>query len=175
MKRVILLVTISGRDEPGIVRAVAERVQGRGGNWECCRLIHLAGRFVGIVQVSVAEELAEDLRLDLLAVAGLETTVAEGFPVETGGRPSLKISAVGADSPGIVREVFGALAELGLNVEELDTRTEAAASSGTLLFRIDGVLSSPERVSPEVVREKVEAIAYDLQVEVAVVDSPAGG
>lgn len=175
MKSEILLITISGHDKPGIVRAVAETVQQRGGNWECCRLTHLAGRFVGLLQVSVPGGQAEDLRVDLLAIPGLETTVAVGARPEKAGCSWLRLSALGADSPGIVHEVFGSLAELGLNVEALDTRTEAAASSGTVLFRIEALLSSPQRVNAETVREKLETIAYDLQVEVELAEPPAGG
>ncbi len=80
----------------------------------------------------------------------------------------LLITVSGEDLPGIVREIFNAIAELGLNVESLSTRTEAAADSGTLLFRADAQLSTPEPLPIETIRETVENLAHDLYVDISV-------
>ncbi len=168
MKTSILLITVSGEDRPGIVGEIASLVHSHGGNWERSRLVHLAGRFVGLLQVSVAGEDQEDLRRDLLNIPGLETTVALGGDEESPVSHHFNLSLLGADHAGIVREIFNAIAELGLNVESLSTRTEAAADSGTLLFRADAQLSTPEPLPIETIRETVENLAHDLYVDISV-------
>ena len=172
MKNSVLLITLSGPDRPGIVHEVATAVHTHGGNWERSRLIHLSGRFVGLLQVSVEDGSRDALRKGLMAIDGLDLTVAEGEENPVAAGTLFNVSLVGADYPGIVREVFGAAAEMGFNVESMSTRTEAAADSGTLLFRADARLSSPKPLPQSAVQDKLEAIAQDFLVEVSVSESP---
>ena len=51
----VLVLTISGRDRSGLVEQLADVIAVHGGNWEHCRMAHLAGRFVGLLEVSVEE------------------------------------------------------------------------------------------------------------------------
>lgn len=169
----ILLITFSGKDRPGIVSQVAAAVHQHGGNWERSRLIHLTDRFAGLLQVSVPQDQCEALRKDLLAVSGLEIIISDAN--ESGGVPANEhtLSLVGADHPGIVHEIFSELSSLGLNVESLSTRTEAAADSGTTLFRAEARLSSPDPIASDTIREKVENLAHDLLVEVMISEPEA--
>lgn len=167
MKTSILLITISGDDRPGIVQEIAAQVHSQNGNWERSRLIHLSGRFVGLLQVSVPEENREPLRNALFSIEGLELTIAEGSGARTQSSTTFKVSLVGADHPGIVSEVFSCLSRLGLNVESMSTRTEAAADSGTLLFRAEARLSSEEPLAQSELLSKLEELGMDLLVEVS--------
>ncbi len=167
MKTSNLIITVSGEDRPGIVGTIAELVHEHGGNWERSRLIHLAGRFVGLLQVSVPQDGLSPLKETLLAIEGLETTVAVGGDTADVPHPRFHLALIGADHPGIVREIFGCVARLGLNVEDLTTHTEAAADSGTLLFRAEATLSSDGQIDPIQVTEAIENLAHDLHVEVS--------
>ncbi|MBC2600612.1 ACT domain-containing protein [Puniceicoccus vermicola] len=167
MKTSILLITLSGEDRPGIVSETAAKVHAHQGNWERSRLIHLSGRFVGLLQVSVPEDQRESLRADLLSIEGLELTIADGTGSRSTNATSFQVKLVGADHPGIVNEVFGALSSLGLNVESMSTRTEAAADSGTLLFRAEARLSSREPMQEATVQDHLEELGQDLLVEVS--------
>jgi len=166
VKTSILLITVSGDDRPGIVGQIAAIVHDHGGNWERSRLIHLSGRFVGLLQVRVPDSSGDELRAALTAVKGLETTVALGHDRDAHGPSGYSLTLLGADHGGIVREIFEALSRLGLNVESLSTRTEAAADSGTLLFRAEALLSSPDPLPVETIRETIEALAHDLHVDI---------
>ncbi|MGE9290275.1 MAG: glycine cleavage system protein R [Puniceicoccales bacterium] len=170
MKTSILLITLSGDDRPGIVHNIAAKVHAHNGNWERSRLIHLSGRFVGLLQVSVSEEERDALRSDLLSIPGLDLTIAEGKGDPGQTATAFKVTLVGADHPGIVSEVFGTLASLNLNVESMSTRTEAAADSGTLLFRAEAHLSSQEPVQETTLQDRLENLAQDLLVEVSAKD-----
>ena len=49
----VLVLTISGQDRAGLVEKLADVIAEHGGNWEHCRMAHLAGRFVGLLEVTV--------------------------------------------------------------------------------------------------------------------------
>ena len=48
--------------------------------------------------------------------------------------PQCEISLSGADNEGLVHKVAERLAEKGINIEEMETGTENAPMSGTILF-----------------------------------------
>ena len=47
-----LVLTVIGRDRPGLVEAIASQIAKHGGNWEESRMAHLAGKFAGILRIT---------------------------------------------------------------------------------------------------------------------------
>ena len=80
---------------------------------------------------------------------------------------ALSIELVGQDRPGIVREVTGVLAQLGANIEDFSSGTEAEAWSGGLLFKARAHITLPEGVTAEQVQEALEAISGEIMVDFA--------
>ena len=164
-----LVLTILGPDRPGLVESIARLVAAHDGNWLESRMAHLAGQFAGILRVEVDAAQAESLTQALanLAQAGLETVVhpdpAAAIP---SNRPLVKLDLLGQDRPGIVRQISGVLAALGVNVEELNTECRAAAETGHPLFHAVADLRLPPDVSEEDLRIALENVAADLMVDV---------
>ena len=48
-----LVVTVIGKDRPGLVESVSAVVEDHGGSWVESRMSRLAGEFAGILRVSV--------------------------------------------------------------------------------------------------------------------------
>ena len=168
-----LVLTLIGPDRPGIVEAIAEPIARHGGNWLESRMAHLAGKFAGIlrIQVSQAEEAALTLALRGLEVGGLRLTIEGGRSTEAkGGERTLLLELVGLDRPGIVREISGALADHGVNIEELTTDRTTAPMSGELLFRSRARVSFPPGSDPETLRRRLEELAADLMVQVTLAE-----
>jgi glycine cleavage system regulatory protein len=163
-----LVLTVVGDDRHGLVQAVADIIDAHGGNWENSELAELAGAFAGIVQVSVPEAREAELRAALAGLEGmLSVTVHASTPAaETAGR-RLTIRVLGNDRPGIVREVSSAVAGHTLSIERMTTETKDAAMAGGRLFEASIVAAVPASVDVEAVRAAVEALAADLQVDVA--------
>jgi glycine cleavage system regulatory protein len=169
-----LTLTLIGRDRPGLVRALSERVAVVGGNWLESRMARLAGRFAGVVLVDVPEDGAERLArdLDALEAEGLRVAVArgplgaEGAAPPAAGRHALTLELVGQDHPGIVRDIARALAGRGVNIEELATEVASGSFSGERLFRATARLSAPAELPTEALRDTLEALANELMVDV---------
>lgn len=164
-----LVLTILGPDRPGLVESIARLVATHDGNWLESRMAHLAGQFAGILRVEVDAAQAESLTQALasLAQAGLETVVhPDPAAAVPSNRPLVKLDLLGQDRPGIVRQISGVLAALGVNVEELNTECRAAAETGHPLFHAVADLRLPPDVSEEDLRIALENVAADLMVDV---------
>jgi glycine cleavage system regulatory protein len=166
-----LVLTISGKDQSGLVEKLADVITAHGGNWEYCRMAHLAGRFVGLLEVTVASEHQQDLEVALRTISDLDVMIAAGV---TRSEPSvlrhLDLELVGSDHPGIVRDVFKALALAGVNVEELSTKAYSAPDSGCMLFEAKALLGCSAEFDREEMREQLERIAQDVMVDIRLLD-----
>lgn len=123
-----LAVTAIGRDRPGIVAAISGALHDLDGNIEDSRMAILGGHFSVMLlvhtppEVSAAqvgerlERVRADLGLEAVAVAEVDEL---GHTAHTATHV---LSVYGADRPGIVHEVSAALAELGVNIVNLETR-----------------------------------------------------
>jgi len=56
-----LVVTVIGKDRPGLVESVSAVVEEHGGSWVESRMSRLAGEFAGILRVSVPADRADGL------------------------------------------------------------------------------------------------------------------
>ncbi|MGA4644986.1 glycine cleavage system protein R [Limisphaera sp. 4302-co] len=175
--RALLVMTVLGRDRPGLVDRVAEVVRSHDGNWLESRMARLGGQFAGILRVAVPEDRRAGLERALaeLGREGLSVVVHRdevGEDAQT-GQPAI-LEVVGQDRPGIVREIAHALAQAGVNVEELETECRSAAMSGEPIFQARFQVSVPRACGMEDLRRRIEQLAEDLIVEVRFREEPAG-
>jgi len=162
----ILVLTISGVDRAGLVERLAEVIAAHHGNWEHCRMAHLAGRFVGILELSVPGEYQQDLEVALRTIKDLDVMIAAGVTMDSEPLRQFDLEVIGTDHTGIVRDIFKALAAAGVNVEELSTRTLSAPDSGVLLFEAKARLGCGPQVNRDDIRDQLEKIAQDIMVDV---------
>lgn len=169
-----LTVTVIGRDQPGLVRALSERVADAGGNWLESRMARLAGQFAGILLVEAPADRVEGLAASLrgLEAEGLRVAVERGGGTGAAGAEAapqrvLALDLLGQDRPGIVREIAQALAGRGVNIEELTTDVASGSFSGESLFRAQARLRVPPEVSLAELRGALETLAHELMVDLS--------
>jgi glycine cleavage system regulatory protein len=165
-----LVVTVIGKDRPGLVESVSAVVEAHGGSWVESRMSRLAGEFAGILRVSVPAERAEGLSyaLEGLKVGGLRLVVERGFEETPDEGHVILLDLVGSDRPGIVHAISEALAARGVNVDELNTECDGAPWSGDTLFKATARLRAPKTLDLHQLRESLEAIASDLMVDISI-------
>jgi glycine cleavage system regulatory protein len=165
-----LVLTAIGDDHAGLVRALSSVIAQHGGNWETSRMAHLAGKFAGIVLVTVPDGNVDGLITDLgpLDEQGLLTVSAElSTPaVRDDGSTRLTLELVGVDRPGIVRDVSDVLARQKVNIEELETETVSAPMDGGEIFKARMVMSLPDAISIDYLTEALEDLAGQLMVDI---------
>ncbi len=165
-----LVVTVIGKDRPGLVESVSAVVEQHGGSWVESRMSRLAGEFAGILRVSVPPERAEGLSaaLEGLKAGGLRVAVERGFEETPEEGHVVLLDLVGSDRPGIVHAISEALAARDVNVDELNTECDGAPWSGDTLFKATARLRAPKTLDLDQLRESLEAIAGDLMVDVSI-------
>jgi glycine cleavage system regulatory protein len=164
-----LVMTVVGRDRPGLVEAIARIVAAHGGNWLESRMCRLGGEFAGILQVHVDASQEQQLKeeLEALDAQGLRVVVCQGrsSPEAAEGRMAT-LELVGQDRPGIVREISHVLARKAVNVEELSTERTSAPMTGEALFTATARLQIPPSCPLAELRGELERIGGNLLVEV---------
>jgi glycine cleavage system regulatory protein len=163
-----LVLTVIADDKPGLVESLSEVIAEHKGNWLESSMSQLAGKFAGILRVSVSRQDVDALVAALNRLSSELKLVIEQVEIkEPGEQPrTVELSLVGNDRPGIVREISHALAVLSVNVEQLSTRCESAPMSSDILFRTSASLKVPQDVSLEDLQWCLERLADDLMVEI---------
>src|SRR5439155_4367928 len=116
------VMTVIGRDRPGLVDSLAGLVAEHGGNWLESRMSRLGGQFAGILRVQIPAEKEAALARSLkeLEREGLTVVIHSERPKpEAPARPLVFLEITGQDRPGIVHQISHALASHAVNVEEL--------------------------------------------------------
>ncbi len=172
MKR-SLVISILTEDKPGIVETLASTINNAGGNWLESRMTHLAGKFAGILQVSVDESNHEALKtaLSQLSEKGISVIAADVSEQSTETSPKvMSFSLVGNDRPGIIRELSQAFASHSINMDELETDCSSMPWSGEPMFTARGTLEIPEGTNLDALMDQLDSISDNLGVDIELGD-----
>jgi glycine cleavage system regulatory protein len=162
-----LILTVIGDDRPGLVGELSSTISAHQGNWLESSMSHLAGKFAGIVKVAVTDGNADALRAALGKLAGLKVTAEASIEQKSAvAARLLKLSLVGHDRIGIVREVSQVLARHAVNVEDLSTRIASAPMSAEIMFHADIELRAGADLDARALTAELERISNDLMVDI---------
>jgi len=162
-----LVLTVISDDKPGLVEALSRTIADNSGNWLESSMSQLAGKFAGILRVSVPTAEADKLVTELNKLSDQFRLVIERAEADdrSKGRCVLQLSLVGNDRPGIVQEISQVLAEQKVNVEHLNSQCVPAPMSSAMLFKASARLTVDDEMQLEHLQTRLEGIANDLMVE----------
>lgn len=167
-----VVLTGVGKDRVGIVAHLSEVLFEFGCNLLDSSMTQLRSEFAIIMMAQLPEEHSlEDLRQRLASVEsdlGLtvfvrELSDEELAEPESEGEPFI-VSVYGADHPGIVAGVTKRLADLGVNLTDVQTKRTSEESS---LFMMILEIELPESMKEETLSESLKKVAAELQVEIS--------
>lgn len=171
-----LLLSIISDDKPGIVEAIAETIADAGGNWLESSLSKLAGKFAGIIRVSVAHTEQATLESRLRALETREIWIRIEQVVDTVAAHPASAAAyvhvLGPDRPGIVKELSHALVINRINLAKLETALSSMPYSGDPLFEAHGELEIPSTIEIDDLRDTLGKIADHLALDISLSDQP---
>ncbi len=136
------ILTVVGKDQPGIVAQVSEALFTAGCDLGEASMMRLGESFTIMLMVSYQGS-ADSLRA-LLAMVAETLQLKIEIDSSPGGLhqhivPDVQISVYGADRPGIVAQVTTALAAAGLNIVNLDSDVAGDEEQPIYIMHIDGV------------------------------------
>jgi glycine cleavage system transcriptional repressor len=157
-----LAVTAIGADRPGIVASVTRVLQERGGNLEDSAMTILGGHFAIVLLVRTDDDpvALQGALADATADLGLTVTVSRTEPGVGHAPATHLLSVYGADRPGIVAGVTGALAACGANVTDLETQVIGAEDDAIYAMLIELSASDADAVA-SAVAAACEELAVD--------------
>jgi glycine cleavage system regulatory protein len=164
-----LVLTVIGRDRPGLVSVVSETIAAGGGNWLDTRMASLSGQFAGMLLVAIAPEKADALVASLrqLEAQGLRFVIEKSDEQTPAPGRSLRLELIGIDRPGIIRDISHVLAAQNVNIAELESERMSGAFSGEAMFKAKARLTPPEGLPLEELRRSLEALAHELMVDLS--------
>lgn len=160
-----LVITVIGKDRPGLVEALSETVYQNHGNWLASSLSKLAGQFAGILQVEVATQYVPLLSQALANIADLQVQVVEDDSKVVPLTTLHHLTVTGNDRLGIVKEVTSKLKALGVNINKLKTDTQSAPNWGYPIFTAEFQLELPAELQLDIVQDELEQLADDLNID----------
>ncbi|MDW7550327.1 glycine cleavage system protein R [Pseudoalteromonas sp. McH1-7] len=162
-----LILTLIGKDQPGLVEKISSTILSHHGNWLTSNLSHLAGHFAGIVQIEVAEEHLQEIQEALYALPGLEVKIESGEASATQAEPdTLNLVITGNDRPGIVQELATVIRHKGANITHLTSKQRSAPNWGLPIFSAFATVTLPVGMVKENVVDALESITSDLIVDI---------
>jgi glycine cleavage system transcriptional repressor len=139
----IIVITAVGRDQPGIIAALARAVLDLGGNLDDATMTRLHGAFATMVAARLPQgKTAEDARAALAPVAaemGLTVTVQSVPDAHQETPPDTLLTVYGADRPGIVHAVASHLAARNVNITDMDTRLAGTPDAPVYVMLLEAV------------------------------------
>jgi glycine cleavage system regulatory protein len=168
MMNTSLVLALIGPNTTGIVHRLAQIAAAHGANWVGARMANLAGQFAGIVHLELPDANTQALMAAFGEIerTGMRLLITRGnAPANEPAIDVLRLEVVGNDHPGIVRDISGALAGLGVSIENLVTDRVSGACSGDALFRATAELQVPDDIATSELRTALEALAQDLVVD----------
>lgn len=172
-----LVLTAIGNDRAGLVDALSGVIADHGGNWDKSHMARLAGKFAGIVLVTVPESAVDELvrSLEPLRDQGLLHVSAERSRTAPAVEETTRLSMhlVGLDHPGIVHDVSHALAEHNVTIETLETDTSSAPMGGGTLFTAEAVVRVPKSTEVGSILAVLEELAHQLMVDIELHEEPS--
>lgn len=163
-----MVLTIIGKDQPGLVDDVAKAVTKADGNWLRSSFCHLSGHFAGFVEILVPTENHNKLLSDCHALSSLQITLLPAInpTANTEALTQISMTVTGNDRTGIVSDVTGALKTFDINIVELQTTCNSAPNWGNPLFSATIDAQLPSSVDPSQLKQAIEDIADDLIVDI---------
>ncbi len=167
MAKQLIVITLLSNDQPGIVQQLASIISQHQGSWLESRMSQLAGKFAGILKVSVDKQHSPTLceALKQLSGEGIQLLIETSRDLEQAQGHYLNFELVGADRLGIVSEISQAFAQTGINIDEMETQCSSMPWSGEPLFEAKGSLFAPADIDMNQLMDQLDEIEEKLGVD----------
>lgn len=165
-----LVITIMSDDRPGIVNELSTVIAQQKGSWLQSHFADLAGKFTGIMTVSIPDDNRKSFvsALSLLKHDGIDIRVEETTKPNQ-AQTIIRFTVIANDRVGIVNEISARLRSHNFSIHSLTTETQSGSMSGIPMFSAKLSVISEDEKSEEAAQqelaEALEALSDDLMIE----------
>jgi glycine cleavage system transcriptional repressor len=167
------IMTVFGKDRPGIVAEISRLIYECGCNLEDSTMTRLAGEFVMMLLFSGRGELFEEHLLRecrrLEAEKGISASFRPLGKLESEREEAFTAHVLhleGLDQAGIVYKISSYLAENNINILSLSSKLRHSPESGTALYTMEIRIRIPESLSLQRLDAGLDRVGDDLNVDI---------
>jgi len=171
-----VVISVLGKDRPGIVAAITSALFAAGCNIEDSSMTSLRNEFAMILMAALPQGMTLNQLQEKLGRTGRKhglTVALKGLRPEESrrsirsrrGKPYV-VSVYGADKPGIVYHLSQLLSRMKINITDVQTKVLGSEQRPVYAMFIE--IDLPPRVRPAALKSKLSAIAVELKVTVSV-------
>lgn len=163
-----VLISFFCDDRPGVIEQLSGLISEHDGNWLDSQLSRLGGRFAGVLhaQIPVSQRVALSDALNALNSEGIISSLTDAGESTPPALETQRLTLMGPDRPGIVRELTRALRSAGFNVRSLETGVETAPMSGEPLFRAEACIELNQNSRLDELEWQLDAMADAMTLEI---------
>lgn len=166
------IVTAIGGDRPGLVEEFSQFIFQHRGNIEDSRMVNLRGEFAMLVLVSGSAQILGDIERDLSQLIS-STKLHAQFRRLPGSAETMqpvpampyRLIATAMDQAGLVHRIAHLLRHLHVNIENLDSRLEAAPYTGAPVFEMELMISVPQTTPISKVRAELTQLCDEMNID----------
>lgn len=164
-----LIITVLATDRPGIVNTLSEALVAHDASWIDSRMVNLADKFAGLVQIAVPAAQLSALKETLQnlhdADNQLQLLMEDAADTVSPAESEIVLEVIGADRPGIVDDITSTLTKLNVNIKLLETELREASMSSEMLFWAKLRLGIPDGLTHHDVQDALGELQDQFMVD----------
>jgi glycine cleavage system regulatory protein len=161
------ITTVYGPTTPGIIKVLAQATRSLGGEWLTSKLIRLDGQFAAIMNVVIAQDQETALKSSLEEkFPSLSFVYAPVNPSSREKSKIIKLVVDCIDRRGLTGDLNSILANLDIEVEDMECKRFAMDGIGDTVFSARLTLSVPLDAESEIIAEEIETLSEDVRVNI---------
>ena len=172
-----LVISAIGSDHPGIVNELSQLIVQNNGNIDDSRMTVLGGEFAIILLISASDadlktieqilnQQAASLELNIISKHTSSQTLAENASAEK--KVPYIVEVLAMDNPGIVYKLADFFSSRDINIQSLQTDRYPAPHTGTLMFAIEMVITVPQTIIINDLREDFLDLCEDMNLDASI-------
>ncbi|HVE91456.1 MAG TPA: ACT domain-containing protein [Actinomycetota bacterium] len=161
-----LVLTVTGRDRPGVVAAVAKILFENGCNVTESSMTQLCGTVVMMLVLDAPEPATpaslEEAFAPMAAELEMQVSIWELPRKTTQARPTHVLTVHGQDESGILHRITHSLSGLGINITDLNSRVLGGIHGQRYALMLE--LEVPEGLRPQMIEKIGDLVGVQLSV-----------
>ena len=160
-----LIINTFGEDKPGLVSDISRLIYSLNGNILESKMVRLENIFTIIMAVEIPKKNKLELKNKINSMKNLESTInsLNAFNInKTSDKYIFSLECL--DSEGIINHFTNFFNEEKINIEEMNTTTTNAPTTGSLLFNLDSIISIPENFDMGKLKSNLDLLSEKYNV-----------
>ena len=160
-----LIINTFGEDKPGIVSDISGIVYSLNGNILESKMVRLENIFTIIMAVEIPKRNKLELKNKINSMNNLESTINSLNSFNINKKSDKYIFSLEClDSEGIINYFTNYFNKEKINIEEMNTTTTNAPTTGSLLFNLDSIINIPENFNMDKFKSSLDLLSEKYNV-----------